>query len=344
MEKAKESLEASEEEAERVSSLSFTPHRLGVDVTSFYRYFSLRGIRVDRYRPGFISCTFKVPPRLTDKNGKLGSGAIATLVDEVGCATVYVEGLPFNVTVDITINYVSTAKLDVKASGSTYADPVSSPALSKSLHDSPIKMGILGSGAIATLVDEVGCAMRYVEGLPFNVTVAISITYLSTAKLHDELEITGRVLGNMGNYFGTSIVVKNKASGEIIADGRTSLYRNPINYISKILDMEVFRCFDFSEDKNGNLGSGAIATLVDEVGCAMRYVEGLPFNVTVAISITYLSTAKLHDELEITRRVLGNMGSYFGTSIVVKNKASGEIIADGRTSLYRNPINYISKM
>nr|GMD69295.1 acyl-coenzyme A thioesterase 13-like [Ipomoea batatas] len=48
-----------------------------------------------------------------DKNGNLGSGAIATLVDEVGCATVYVEGLPFNVTVDITINYVSTAKLDI---------------------------------------------------------------------------------------------------------------------------------------------------------------------------------------------------------------------------------------
>ncbi|XP_031110888.1 acyl-coenzyme A thioesterase 13-like isoform X2 [Ipomoea triloba] len=162
MEKAKESVEASKEEAERVLSLSFTPHRQGVDHTTFYSYFCLRGIRVDRCRPGFISCTFKVPSRLTDKNGNLGCGAIATLVDEVGCA------------------------------------------------------------------------MRYVEGLPFNVTVAISITYLSTAKLHDELEITGRVLGNMGNYFGTSIVVKNKASGEIIADGRTSLYRNPINYNSKM--------------------------------------------------------------------------------------------------------------
>ncbi|XP_019167987.1 PREDICTED: uncharacterized protein LOC109163679 isoform X1 [Ipomoea nil] len=204
MEKAKESLEASKEEAERVSSLSFTPHRLGVDVTSFYRYFSLRGIRVDSYRPGFISCTFKVPPRLTDTNGNLGSGAIATLVDEVGCATVFVEGQPFNVTVDISINYVSTAKLDDKN-------------------------GNLGCGAIATLVDEVGCAMGYVEGVAFNVTVDISITYLSTAKLHDELEITGRVLGKRGSYFGTSIVVKNKASGEIIAEGRNSLYRNPIN-------------------------------------------------------------------------------------------------------------------
>nr|GMD73323.1 acyl-coenzyme A thioesterase 13-like [Ipomoea batatas] len=110
MEKAKESVEASKEEAERVSSLSFTPHRLGVDLTTFYRYFSLRGIRVDCCRPGFISCTFKVPPRLID-----------------------------------------------------------------------------------------------------------------------ELEISWRVLGKRGSYFGTCIVVKNKASGEIIAEGRNSLYRNPIN-------------------------------------------------------------------------------------------------------------------
>nr|GMD69294.1 acyl-coenzyme A thioesterase 13-like [Ipomoea batatas] len=114
MEKAKESVEASKEEAERVSSLSFTPHRQGVDHTTFYSYFCLRGIRVDICRPGFIL-------------------------------------LP----------------------------------LSKSLHDSPSS---------------------------FNVTVAISITYLSTAKLHAGF-------GNMGSYFGTSIVVKNKASGEIIADG-----------------------------------------------------------------------------------------------------------------------------
>lgn len=32
---------------------------------SFYEDFSLRGIRVNRVDPGFISCTFKVPLRLT---------------------------------------------------------------------------------------------------------------------------------------------------------------------------------------------------------------------------------------------------------------------------------------
>lgn len=32
---------------------------------SFYEDFSLRGIRVNRVDPGFISCSFKVPLRLT---------------------------------------------------------------------------------------------------------------------------------------------------------------------------------------------------------------------------------------------------------------------------------------
>ncbi|XP_010430216.1 PREDICTED: uncharacterized protein LOC104714520 isoform X2 [Camelina sativa] len=32
---------------------------------SFYEVFSLRGIRVNRVDPGFISCSFKVPLRLT---------------------------------------------------------------------------------------------------------------------------------------------------------------------------------------------------------------------------------------------------------------------------------------
>lgn len=32
---------------------------------SFYEDFNLRGIRVNRVDPGFISCSFKVPLRLT---------------------------------------------------------------------------------------------------------------------------------------------------------------------------------------------------------------------------------------------------------------------------------------
>ncbi|CAI0540510.1 unnamed protein product [Linum tenue] len=151
MEKAKQFLESSEDEANRVSQLVIHPHRVGHEC-SFYEDFALRGIRVDRVDPGLVSCTFTVPPRLTDKSGKLATGAIANLVDEVGGAVVHVEGLPMNVSVDM------------------------------------------------------------------------SISFLSAAKVHDELEITSKVLGRKGGYAGTVVLVKNKLTGELIAEGRHSLF------------------------------------------------------------------------------------------------------------------------
>lgn len=50
---------------------------------------------------------------LQDRSGRLANGAIANLVDEVGGAVVHVEGLPMNVSVDMCISYMSTAKLHV---------------------------------------------------------------------------------------------------------------------------------------------------------------------------------------------------------------------------------------
>lgn len=151
MEKAKEILQITREESELVSQLTVHPHRLNID-HSFYEDYAIRGIRVDRVQPGFVSCTFKVPSRLTDRRGILCNGAIANLVDEVGAVLVQVAGLPMNVSVDM------------------------------------------------------------------------SICFLSTAKVNDELEITSRLLGQKGRYSGTIVLLKNKATGELIAEGRHSLF------------------------------------------------------------------------------------------------------------------------
>lgn len=43
-------------------------------------------------------------------------------------------------------------------------------------------------------------------------------------ELQDELEITSRALGQRGGYFGTVVVIRNKTTGEIIAEGRHSLF------------------------------------------------------------------------------------------------------------------------
>ncbi|XVF05383.1 hypothetical protein REPUB_Repub05bG0167100 [Reevesia pubescens] len=153
MEKVKEFLELNKEDAESVSRLTVRPYRVGSNMDiNFYEDFALRGIRVDRVESGLVSCTFKVPPRLTDKSGNLANGAIANIVDELGGAVVYVEGLPMNVSVDM------------------------------------------------------------------------SISFLGTAKLNDELEITSKILGRRGGYSGTVVLVRNKATGELIAEGRHSLF------------------------------------------------------------------------------------------------------------------------
>ncbi|CAI0540509.1 unnamed protein product [Linum tenue] len=164
MEKAKQFLESSEDEANRVSQLVIHPHRVGHEC-SFYEDFALRGIRVDRVDPGLVSCTFTVPPRLTDKSGKLATGAIANLVDEVGGAVVHVEGLPMNVSVDMSISFLSAAKVHVR------------------------------------------------EDHSFSFLIC-----------NDELEITSKVLGRKGGYAGTVVLVKNKLTGELIAEGRHSLF------------------------------------------------------------------------------------------------------------------------
>ncbi|CAK8537712.1 unnamed protein product [Lathyrus sativus] len=154
MEKTKDILQRrlNQQESEALSRIQSVPSIRPGDDSSFYEHFVLTGIKVDKVQPGFVSCSFKVPPRLTDSNGNLENGAIATLVDEVGGAVIHEEGLPMNVSVDM------------------------------------------------------------------------SISFLSTAHVNDELEITSRLLGRKGGYSGTIVLLKNKATGELIAEGRHSLF------------------------------------------------------------------------------------------------------------------------
>lgn len=158
MEKARAALSLGEEESDRVRGLAVVPHRAGHDA-SFYEGFSLRGIRVDRIQPGSLSCAFRVPSRLTDSSGNLSPGAIANLVDEVGAAAIHADGHHPKVSVDM------------------------------------------------------------------------SISYMSAAKLNDELEITSRVLGHKGGYSGTQVILRNKMTGEIVAEGRHSLFGNLMSKI-----------------------------------------------------------------------------------------------------------------
>ncbi|MQM00481.1 hypothetical protein Taro_033216 [Colocasia esculenta] len=151
--RVQEFLSPTAEESERVGSLVVLPHRTG-KTPSFFEGFALLGVRIDRIEPGFVCCSFRVPPRLTGADGNLSPGAIAALVDEVGSAAMLADGHQTKVSVDMSIAYMSPAKLD------------------------------------------------------------------------DELEITSRVLGHKGGYSGTVVLFKKKTTGEVVAEGRHSMFGN----------------------------------------------------------------------------------------------------------------------
>ena len=49
----------------------------------------------------------------------MSSGAIANLVDEIGAALMFVVGSPMDVSVDMSISYLSNAKAEVSNSSVT---------------------------------------------------------------------------------------------------------------------------------------------------------------------------------------------------------------------------------
>ncbi|KAJ3684032.1 hypothetical protein LUZ61_013196 [Rhynchospora tenuis] len=153
MERAIQAVTVGEEEAKAVDGLPVRAHRPGQEA-SFYEGFALRGIHVDQIQPGFLSCSFTVPPRLTDVSGKMAAGAVVNLVDQVGAAVMTSEGH----------------------------------------HKKP--------------------------------SVDISVVFLSPANLGDELEIKSKVLGNKGGLTGTHILLTNKTTGQVVAEGRHCLFGN----------------------------------------------------------------------------------------------------------------------
>lgn len=62
--KPREYLQVTHQDSDRIARLSIPPHQPQA-LHSFYEEFNLRGIRLDRFQPGFVSCSFTVPPRLT---------------------------------------------------------------------------------------------------------------------------------------------------------------------------------------------------------------------------------------------------------------------------------------
>lgn len=79
-----------------------------------------------------------------------------------------------------------------------------------------------------------------------------------------------------------------------------------------------------------------MVSLVDEIGSAAAIADGHHLKVSVDMSVSFasLSQAAPGDHLHITARALGHKGAYSGTHVLITNAATGEVVAEGRHSLF----------
>ncbi|KAG8058876.1 hypothetical protein GUJ93_ZPchr0002g25546 [Zizania palustris] len=89
-------------------------------------------------------------------------------------------------------------------------------------------------------------------------------------------------------------------------------------------------------DRSGCLAAGAVVSLVDEIGSAASIADGRPLKVSVDMSVSFVSLSQTRpgDRLRITARALGHKGAYSGTHVLISNAATGEVVAEGRHSLF----------
>ncbi|KAJ4851348.1 hypothetical protein Tsubulata_048597 [Turnera subulata] len=84
------------------------------------------------------------------------------------------------------------------------------------------------------------------------------------------------------------------------------------------------------DDSNGNWHVGAIAASIDIIGLLAVYSFVNDARISTNFSISYHSTAKLHEEVEIEARATGNRELMASVVAEVWRKSDGQLIASGK--------------
>ncbi|KAE8674115.1 putative pentatricopeptide repeat-containing protein [Hibiscus syriacus] len=72
---------------------------------------TLKGLRIVHAQERCIRCSFVVPSRTLDPDGNWHVGAMATLIDDVAAAAIYSVVDHVKVSLDFSISFYSTAKI-----------------------------------------------------------------------------------------------------------------------------------------------------------------------------------------------------------------------------------------
>lgn len=83
----------------------------------------------------------------------------------------------------------------------------------------------------------------------------------------------------------------------------------------------------YLSDKDGNWHAGAIAVLIDDVAAAAICSMVGHIKVSVSFNISYFSTAKIQEEVEIEGEVVGHKDMLTLAVVRIRKKDSGEMVA-----------------
>ncbi|XP_057454329.1 uncharacterized protein LOC130745918 [Lotus japonicus] len=84
-------------------------------------------------------------------------------------------------------------------------------------------------------------------------------------------------------------------------------------------------------DENGNWHVGAIATLVDILGNFASFsFSSRHYQVTLDFSISYYTTAKVQEEVQVEAKVIGKQDELTSVIVEVRKKENRELVALGK--------------
>ncbi|XP_044491783.1 uncharacterized protein LOC123215653 [Mangifera indica] len=89
-------------------------------------------------------------------------------------------------------------------------------------------------------------------------------------------------------------------------------------------------------DKDGNWEVGSIASIIDTVGGVAIYSFSGHIKASVDFSISFYSTTKVQEEVEIEAKVAGERGTLTSVLVEVRKKDNGQLIALGKQWMTSN--------
>ncbi|XP_042515502.1 acyl-coenzyme A thioesterase 13-like [Macadamia integrifolia] len=87
-----------------------------------------------------------------------------------------------------------------------------------------------------------------------------------------------------------------------------------------------------ADHRSGNWHCGALSTLIDHVGVIanVSLIGNDGYTTTVDLSVSFLSTVKIGEEVEIEAKVLDHRGKLTSTIVEVRKKETAEMVALGK--------------